>query len=99
MQSDDLPSVCIPRVSQRITKDYIVSIFNKLDWGELEAIHIIPKGDGNQIVIDYKKSRIINKKTASIRGKLLAGEIIKVVHNEPWFWKCGASRYTKQKYQ
>tara|TARA_Y100001980_G_C14424800_1_gene214835 strand:- start:560 stop:748 length:189 start_codon:yes stop_codon:yes gene_type:complete len=31
----------------------------------------------------------------AIRQRLIDGEIIKVVYNNPWFWKCSASRVAK----
>jgi hypothetical protein len=31
----------------------------------------------------------------AIRDRLLAGETIKVVYDNPWFWKCSASRVAK----
>ena len=31
----------------------------------------------------------------SLRERLIAGETIKIVYDNPWFWKCAASRIPK----
>jgi hypothetical protein len=36
-----------------------------------------------------------NPTAQATREKLLKGEEIKMVYNEPWFWKCTASRVDK----
>ena len=34
----------------------------------------------------------------SIRDRLIAGEQIKIVYDNPWYWKCGASRVPKPEF-
>ena len=36
-----------------------------------------------------------NERSEMLKDRLLSGQDIKVVYNEPWFWKCSASRVPK----
>jgi len=95
MNTKDLPSICIPRVVTRTTKWNVEKIFKKLGWGQLKNITINYKGDYNQVFVDFEKWNMEDPKIDNIRQKLIQGETIKVVYDEPWFWKCSMSRYNK----
>ena len=97
MTDNSQPSICIPSVSTRITKYDIEKQFRKLNWGSLSAIHINYKNNHNQIFIDFHEWNLIDKHAIDIRNKLMNEETVKIVYDEPWFWKCTANRNSKPK--
>ena len=93
---DNLPSLYIPNVSARTTKWDVAKVFKKLAWGEVTNIKVVFRNKYNQVFIDFKKWNMDDSDVADIRSKLLQGKTIKVVYDEPWFWKCSVNRYSKQ---
>lgn len=98
-------SICIPRVDETVTNDYIRKTFidvlfgsKKPDCNIIEKIDLI--GRSNEKGETYKRAFIhfcnwdvINTENSiAIWDKLHAGEIIKVMHNQPNYWKCSMSR-------
>jgi len=89
------PSICIPRVFAHISTQTISDIFQKkIKIGLIKKIDSIPcGGDGK-----FKKIFIHfdfwynDEKTFQLKTKFLNGNIIKVVYDNPWFWKCSLSR-------
>jgi hypothetical protein len=86
-------SLCIPRIENSITKNYIFNTFAKLKIGKIEAINEIPLRN------DTKHKRIIIKilwnesapNSINILSRLKNNETIKIVHNMPWYWKVVAT--------
>jgi len=83
------PVLCIPRIESHISKEYIRTIFSKLKIGEIQKITEVPLRNDS----DYKRIFIKlvwqpNTPTAEyIHTRLVKGEDIKLVYNEPWYWK------------
>lgn len=92
---EHLPSICIPRVIRRTTKHNVEKVFQQLGWGQIKNITMNYKDNYNQVFIDFSKWNMDDPKIDKIRQKLIQGETIKVVYDEPWFWKCSMSRYNK----
>lgn len=93
------PSICIPRVFAEITRRSIKDAFTKV-LGEdcIERIDMIRKNKNNdsyQRVFIHFKYWPDNDRSVMLKERLLSGQDIKVVYNEPWFWKCSASRVPK----
>ena len=94
------PSICIPRVFKSTTRKDLFDIMEKLDFGAVERIDMVPKTNERgesyyKVFIHFKMWNIKNMMAKATRDKLLAGEEIKIVYNAPWFWKCTASRVEK----
>ena len=100
-----LPSICIPRVDSWVTSDYIENIMNEVLLPQdtyltscIERIDLI--GRQNERGEDYKRCFIHFKpwnsfecaSSKKMREKLLSGETVKIMHNNPSYWKCSASR-------
>jgi len=91
-----LPSLCIPRVICDVNESQIRKIFNDLGLGIIERIDLVTKyshsGEKyNRVFIHFKKwFQESNAKKA--RERLLNGNEIKVMYEEPWFWKVSAYR-------
>ena len=92
-------SLCIPSVDTRITKYYVKNVFNKLNWGIIRNIYFKYKKayNRNQIFIEFNKWNLDDSVVAEIYQKLICGETIKIVYDDPWFWKC--SIRNSKKYQ
>ena len=92
----NLPSLCIPRVFPNITEARIQKIFGDLKLGEIERIDIVSKtaenGDKYNRVFVHFKRWFDNAHTDEVRGRLLNGKDIKIIYDEPWFWKVSAYR-------
>ena len=91
-----VPSLCIPRVFSNIGERRIYQIFDDLRLGDISRIDIVrannAKGDKcNRVFIHF--SRWYNNRNAdTARERLLNGNDIKVIYDEPWYWKVAAYR-------
>lgn len=93
-----VPSLCIPRVFQNITKERVAFVFKSLDLGEIDHIDMVPRtsenGDKFQRVFIHFKKWSTTDEAARARERVLGGKEIKVIYDDPWFWKISANRST-----
>ena len=98
--------LCIPGVFANIGEVRIRRAFADLDIGEVTRVDIVtPKPTSAEAPAQNKKfNRVFvhikwnNNKHADIaREKLLQGKEIKIVYDQPWFWKVSA--YKKEQKQ
>ena len=92
----NLPSLCIPRVFPNIDEKRIRRIFNDLALGEIDRIDIVAKttekGEKfNRIFVHFRRWHT-NQDAVTARERLLNGKEIKIVYDDPWFWKVSAYR-------
>ncbi len=90
------PSICIPRTLNNVTWRDVKETFEQLcGRGTVERVDIVHKQDDPspfcRIFVHMRYWAVDNPDVAAIRDRLLAGETIKVVYDNPWFWKCSAS--------
>ena len=93
--SDNQPILCIPRVYPNITEERIRRVFGDLDLGEVTQVDIksktTDKGEKfNRVFIHINWNE--SEQSIAVRERLLAGKDIKIIYDEPWFWKISASR-------
>ena len=82
-------TLCIPRMENMISRDYIFQIFSRLKIGKIEHINEIPLRN------DKKHKRVIirihwNETTENAKNMLQRldnKETLKIVHDYPWYWK------------
>ena len=105
----NVPVLCIPRVYQNISESRIRKIFDDLNMGILERIDIVSKynpksgavssdkGDKfNRVFVHFRRwNDTENSRVA--RERLLNGKEIKIIYDDPWFWKISAYRETERK--
>ena len=95
------PSLCIPRVFPNITDRRVAYVFNQLHLGEIERIDMVQRetqdGVAFQRVFIHFKEWANSKQANAVREKLVNDEQIKIVYDEPWYWKVSASRVNKPK--
>lgn len=97
IKPQEINTLCIPRILSNITKEYIYDTINHLNLGTIRNIDIIRSKDlSNKAFIHFSKWN--NGGNADIvKERLLIGKDIKIVHNDPWFWKIVIFRETKNR--
>ena len=91
------PSICIPRVFMNITKERILTVFTELFGDERAIDHIdmvekaSPNGDKYQRVFVHFRQWPTTRDAQEMRRQLLDNKDVKIVYDDPWFWKCSAS--------
>jgi len=94
------PSLCIPRTFSNITWQKVKEVFEELfGKGTIERVDVVKKthdnGESfNRVFVHFRKWPS-DQANQAIRQRLLDGEEIKIVYDEPWFWKCSKSRVPK----
>jgi hypothetical protein len=97
--------LCIPGVFANIGEERIRRAFADLDIGELTRVDIVtPKSDINNAAPSNKKfNRVFihivwndSKQAAGAKEKLSQGKEIKIIYDEPWFWKVSAYKKTEK---
>ena len=92
----NVPIICIPRVFPNINESRIRRVFDELNLGSIERIDIVSKSTEkgekfNRVFVHFKKWN--SEGNAEIaRERLLNGKDIKIVYDDPWFWKVSAYR-------
>jgi hypothetical protein len=96
------PILCIPGVFANIKEERIRRIFADLDLGEVERIDIVvpkrpveasEKEKGKENKFNRVFIHLIWKQTdeaTAARERLLQGKEVKIIYDEPWFWKVSA---------
>jgi hypothetical protein len=96
----NVPVLCIPRVYSNISEQRIRRIFEDLNMGTLDRIDIVGKnnvkGDKfNRVYVHFRRWN--DSENACIaRERLLNGKEIKIIYDDPWFWKISAYRETER---
>ncbi len=94
------PSLCIPRVNNSIDISQIRRVFEKIRLGKIDRIDVIERRNASGEI--YKRAFIHFKKwnpsedAQNTRNRLLSGKDIKIVYDNPWFWKVSANKWTKR---
>jgi len=94
--SISVPSLCIPRVFVNIDEKRIRRIFDELNMGDILRIDVVSKttekGEKFNRVFIHFKQWFSNKNSDTARERLLNGKEIKIIYDDPWFWKVSAYR-------
>lgn len=87
-------SICIPRVFDGIRVSFIANIFqHELNVGRIKKIDVVKNNDNNfKKVFIHFDEWYNTEKSNTIKQKLLDGKIIKIVYDNPWFWKCSLNK-------
>jgi hypothetical protein len=96
--AESQPSLCIPRVFNNISESKIRQVFDELGLGRISGVDIKErrneKGDSFKRVYIHFEKWFWNENAQSARKKLVSGKEIKIVYDNPWFWKVSASKWT-----
>ena len=95
--AESQPSLCIPRVFNNITESKIRQVFDELGLGKISGVDIKErkneKGEPVKRVYLHFEKWFWNESAQSTRRKLISGKEIKIVYDNPWFWKVSASKW------
>lgn len=88
------PVLCIPRVYPNISEGRIRHIFDELNLGVIDHVDFVSKENDqgqnfNMVFIHFRYWKN-NRNANEARERLLDGKQIKVIYDEPWFWKISA---------
>ena len=99
--AESQPSLCIPRVFNNITEHRIRQVFDDLGLGKISRIDIKErkneKGESFKRVYIHFDKWFWNEDAQAARRKLVSGKEIKIVYDNPWFWKVSASKWAASK--
>ena len=91
-----IPSICIPRVFCSISEKQIRYVFGVLYLGIVNRIDILPmlskNGQRYNCVYIYFSTWNTTVKAINTRKTLLEGKCVRVMYDEPWFWKIYAKK-------
>jgi len=89
-------SICIPRVFANIRWKRVKGVFQQLGLGEIDRVDLISRtnddGQNYQRCFIHFKTWADTESARSVREELDKGGNIKVIYDDPWFWKCFKSR-------
>jgi hypothetical protein len=90
------PSLCIPRVVSGINKEQVLKIIQRLHLGVIQRIDMIQKKSEkgelfSRVFIHFSKW-YDSDVAVNAKERILLGKDIKVIYDEPWFWKISANR-------
>jgi hypothetical protein len=92
----NVPSMCIPRTFPNITKERIAQVFRDLNLGPISHIDVVPRtserGEKYQRVFVHLHKWNNTDEAQRARERLLTGKEIKIIYDDPWFWKVSANR-------
>jgi hypothetical protein len=88
------PSLCIPRVFPNIDEKRIRRVFDQLNLGQIERVDIVKKttekGENfNRVFIHFGRWAS-NENANKAREMLINGKEVKIIYDDPWFWKVSA---------
>jgi len=93
-----VPVMCIPRVFPNIDERRIRRIFDELNMGEIHHVDIVgkktPQGETFNRVFVHFRRWFNNPNANTARERLINGKEVKIIYDEPWFWKITAYRET-----
>ena len=99
--TENIQTLCIPRVYKNITEQRIYRIFTDISLGEIERIEIVPrrseKGEEYNRVFIHFKRWYVNSNANKARELLISGKEIKVIYSDPWFWKISVYKDKRQR--
>lgn len=94
------PSICIPRTLNNVTWREVKDIFETiLGRGTVDRVDIVHNRNDStpfcRIFVHFRYWPVDKPELVAMRKRLIGGETVKVVYDNPWFWKCSASRIPK----
>lgn len=90
-------SICIPRAFANINEARVRKVFDALKIFTIDRIDMIQrkneKGDAYQRIFVHIKEWSETADARKARERLLAGKELKIVYDDPWFWKASLNNW------
>ena len=81
--------ICIPKLDESVTKNFIYTVFEKYNIGNIKKIHLVQlKNKNNKLGFIYFHNLNNNKNGELVKKCLENEEDFKVMYSFPWYWKC-----------
>lgn len=98
------PSICVPRIYMNIEKERVHDVFTDLfGLNAIDRVDMIERtnkgGDPYKRAFVHFKFWPRTEQATEVRLKLLNGEEVKVVYDQPWYWRISASRLPRPEVQ
>jgi hypothetical protein len=91
---ENVPSLCIPRVFNNIDRERVFKCFRDLNLGHIDRIDMVrsrnPDDKFQRVFVHLFWNNTEDSRAARMR--LLQGGEIKIIYDEPWFWKVSVNR-------
>lgn len=97
MEVDNVSSICIPRVFDNIGQVRIQEVFTKLNIFLIDRVDVVQKqnekGEKFKRVFVHIKEWLHHSDAQKAKERLLAGKELKIVYDDPWFWKVSINKW------
>jgi hypothetical protein len=101
--SDKNMSLCIPRAFENISEVRVRTVFEKLDIFTIDRVDVVlrknEKGDAYKRFFIHIKEWKQTNNAEKAKERLLAGKELKIVYDDPWFWKVGLNTWAPKPQQ
>ena len=89
-------SICVPRVFKNISEKRVRAIFYSLKLGFVERVDMVSKTNAkgeefSRVFVHFSNWNDRNHDAVEIRSKLEAGDKVKIVYDNPWYWMISQS--------
>lgn len=93
---NNIPSLFIPRVFPNIDEKRIRRIFQELNLGDIGRIDFVGQTSStgekfNRVFVHFQRWNT-GKEANATRERVMNGNEIKIIYDDPWFWKVSAYR-------
>jgi hypothetical protein len=90
--------LCIPRVNIKTTEKEIRNILDELELGEIKNIELkLTKTKKNKCAFIHFNKWYNEGNAVIARERLINGKDIKVIYDNPWFWKITPIQFLDKK--
>ena len=96
--SDKNMSLCIPRAFENISEARVRTVFEKLDIFTIDRVDVVlrknEKGESYKRFFVHIKEWKQTSDAQKAKERLIAGKELKIVYDDPWFWKVSLNTWT-----
>ena len=90
-------SICIPRAFANISEARVRKVFDALNIFTIDRVDMVQrkneKGDAYQRIFVHIKEWSETADARKAKERLLAGKELKIVYDDPWFWKASLNTW------
>ena len=101
--ADKNMSLCIPRAFENISEARVRTVFEKLDIFTIDRVDVVlrknEKGDAYKRFFVHIKEWAQTSDAQKAKERLIAGKELKIVYDDPWFWKVSLNTWAPKPQQ
>jgi hypothetical protein len=96
-------SLCIPRAFENISEARVRTVFEKLNIFTIDRVDVVlrknEKGESYKRFFVHIKEWAQTSDAQKAKERLLTGKELKIVYDDPWFWKVGLNTWAPKPQQ